>query len=279
MFGRALVDLSFRQLLTSNCLFIWSSQDLPAYLMMYVDKIILAGPSDAVDEVKKLLAEQFNVTDLGDCSHFLGMRTNRTPSGNFLSQKLFIKKVFARAGMNLTKPVPTPFPLSHPLYEVRYNHTVAEEQAMEGIPYRQVLGSLLFLSTRTHPTLRRRSPCWESWRRRLHRYTGRPCKASSATLLVQKNYGVMLPFGGNLLVKAWSDANWVRKNRKRRSRSGYIVTVGGGPVVWSSRRQSLTSQSTTKAEFFALVQWVKEASWIWETLGNFGCILTDAVKL
>lgn len=75
------------------------------YLLVYVDDIILAGPSDDVNEVKKLLVEQFNVTDLVGCPHFLSVRTERPPSSILLSQKPVTEKVTRRAGMTSVKPV------------------------------------------------------------------------------------------------------------------------------------------------------------------------------
>ena len=76
------------------------------------------------------------------------------------------------------------------------------------------------------------------------------------------DYGIMFPSGHQASLEAWCDADWARDHHKRRSRSGYLITVAGGPVVWASRLQTLTAQSTTEAEFISLAHCVREIHWI-----------------
>lgn len=173
-FARALRSMGFRRSLTNECLFIWGGDGRPVYLLFYVDEIILAGQRDAIDEVKQLLAERFTTTDLGSCTHFLGIKIDRTDSGIFLSQRPFTEKVIALVGLSTAKPTASPLPLSHYLYEVRRNRTAEEEEVMSAVPYRRVSGSLLFLSTRAVRTLQLRYPCWGSFRRCRCRNTGQP---------------------------------------------------------------------------------------------------------
>lgn len=48
----------------------------------------------------------------------------------------------------------------------------------------------------------------------------------------------------------------------RRSTSGYVFTLRGGPISWSSRRQTVTAQSTTESELVAVSAGTKEAVWL-----------------
>ena len=79
-------------------------------------------------------------------------------------------------------------------------------------------------------------------------------------------HGILLPCGQEASLEAWSDADWARDHHKRRSCSGYLLTVGGGPVVWSSRLQTVTAQSTAEAEFISLAHCVREIHWVRATL-------------
>lgn len=120
-------------------------------------------------------------------------------------------------------------------------------------PYRSLLGALLYLSTRTGSYLAvavsllgkyQSDPGMHSWNtlENVIRYlSGTPY------------YGILLPVrSAAISLEAWSDADWAREKDRRKSRSGYVLTINGGFTVWSSRLHTATAQSTAEAEFAAL---------------------------
>ncbi len=48
----------------------------------------------------------------------------------------------------------------------------------------------------------------------------------------------------------------------RKSTSGYLFQIGGGPVSWRSRKQSSVALSTAEAEYMALASAGQEAVWM-----------------
>lgn len=48
----------------------------------------------------------------------------------------------------------------------------------------------------------------------------------------------------------------------RKSTTGLLFMLNGGPLSWSSRKQTVTAQSTTEAELIALNEAAKEAAWL-----------------
>ena len=46
----------------------------------------------------------------------------------------------------------------------------------------------------------------------------------------------------------YTDANWGACGVTRRSTGGYVFMLNGGPVSWTSRRQSVVAQSTLEAD-------------------------------
>ena len=103
--------------------------------------------------MKRNLSNLFTVTDLGACTHILGVKIERTVNGLFLPQKPFAQKIIDLAGMTNAKATDSPLPLSHPLYSEKKRPTDKEMTSMRDIPFREVLESLLFLAPRTSPDL------------------------------------------------------------------------------------------------------------------------------
>ena len=46
------------------------------------------------------------------------------------------------------------------------------------------------------------------------------------------------------------------------STTGYVFTLGGGPICWKSIVQSIVTLSTTEAEYMAVAEAAKEALWL-----------------
>jgi hypothetical protein len=51
---------------------------------------------------------------------------------------------------------------------------------------------------------------------------------------------------------AYCDSDWAGDRQSRRSLSGYIIMLNGGPVQWKSQLQPTVAQSSTEAEYIAL---------------------------
>ena len=63
-------------------------------------------------------------------------------------------------------------------------------------------------------------------------------------------------------IEGYTDADFGRDVDDRRSTSGYVYTIAGGAVSWSSKKQSTTAVSTQEAEYVAIEHGSKEAIWI-----------------
>ncbi len=61
--------------------------------------------------------------------------------------------------------------------------------------------------------------------------------------------------------KIYCDADWASQ-ASRKSMSGYIITLAGGAIAWSSKRQTTIALSTAEAEYVAVTHVAKEALWL-----------------
>ncbi|KAJ6436310.1 Gag-Pol polyprotein [Purpureocillium lavendulum] len=81
------------------------------YIAVYVDDLLIAGPrTEEIQQLKTALGNRFQMTDLGPCSHYLGMVVTRDRKSRTirLSQKAYIEKILKDFGMCEAKPQHTP---------------------------------------------------------------------------------------------------------------------------------------------------------------------------
>ena len=74
-----------------------------------------------------------------------------------------------------------------------------------------------------------------------------------------------LTYGGqeNLLnedINIYCDADWAGES-DRKSISGYVITLAGGAVAWSSKKQSSVALSTAEAEYISATHAAKQVLW------------------
>nr|GEV86371.1 hypothetical protein [Tanacetum cinerariifolium] len=80
-----------------------------AYLLLYVDDIVLTASSTALlQRIITLLHNEFAMTDLDSLNYFLGISAQRSKSGLFLSQSKFAEEILERAHMQHCNPCKTP---------------------------------------------------------------------------------------------------------------------------------------------------------------------------
>nr|GEW75779.1 copia protein [Tanacetum cinerariifolium] len=92
-----------------SSLFIYTHGYQVAYLLIYVDDIILTTSSTALlQQIIDSLHKEFDMTDLGVLNYFLGIFATRLSTGLFLSQKKYALQNFERAHMVACNPSWTP---------------------------------------------------------------------------------------------------------------------------------------------------------------------------
>ncbi|MCI03707.1 copia protein, partial [Trifolium medium] len=92
--------IGFQHSTSDHSLFIYRRGSDLAYILLYVDDIILITSShDLRKSIMTLLASEFAMKDLGPLSYFLGIAVTRHAGGLFLSQSTYASDIIARAGM------------------------------------------------------------------------------------------------------------------------------------------------------------------------------------
>ncbi|KAM3366771.1 hypothetical protein ACQJBY_015855 [Aegilops geniculata] len=262
--------IGFRDCRSDPSLFVLHSGDGAAYLLLYVDDIVLAASSSTLlHRLQEQLSAEFSMKDLGPLHYFLGIAVTRDARGFFLSQRGYAEELLERANMVECKPVSTPV------------DTHSKLSATDGSPvtdaseYRSLVGALQYL-TMTRPDIA---------------YAVQQCclvmhdpRAAHLALVKRvprylrgtTDHGLHLHRSPSLDLVAYSNDDWAGCPDTRRSTSGYAVFLGDSLVSWSSKRQATVSRSSAEAEYRAVANAVAECCWLRQLLGELRIPLPKA---
>jgi hypothetical protein len=67
-----------------------------------------------------------------------------------------------------------------------------------------------------------------------------------------KELGIQYNKGASLQMTCYVDASYADDSDNRRSTTGIIIFLGGGPIFWASKQQPIVATSTMEAEYIAL---------------------------
>lgn len=257
-------ELGFQQGIADQCLYSRKEEDGSiTYVLLYVDDLLVAGQSaESTEKVSRELQNYFDIKDLGDVSHYLGIQVERQANGSFLlNQKAKITKLLEDHGLLESKPVATPM-------ETGFLSAGTTESAElpNNTLYRKAIGSLLYIATVSRldiavavSILSRRveKPTQQDWNavKRVMRY-----------LAFTINKKLCLPSSESIELNCYVDADWAGEKIDRKSTSGYVFLLGKGAVAWSSRKQTSVAMSSTEAEYVAASFASRELLWLRQLL-------------
>lgn len=243
-------------------LFVLHSSTGDAYLLLYVDDIVLTASSTALlQQLQRQLSSEFSMKDLGSLHYFLGIAVTRTAHGFFLSQQKYAEELLERANMTSCKPLPTPV------------DTHGKLSAVDGAPvpdpieYRSIVGALQYMCmTRPDIAYAVQQCCLVMHGPRAPHLA--LAKRVLRYLRGTTSHGLHLQRAPSLDLVAYSDADWAGCPDTHRSTSGYTVYLGDSLISWSSKRQATVSRSSAEAEYRAVANAVAECCWVRQLLAE-----------
>ena len=241
-------------------------------LVLYVDDMLVASKSMVdISRLKAQLAGTFDMKDLGAARQILGMEIHRdrAKSKLWLSQEKYVEKVLQRFGMDKVKPVNIPLALHFKLSSGLCPSNDEEKEYMSRVPYANAVGSLMYAMVTTRLDISHAVGV-------VSRYMANPGKEHWAAVKWVLRYlrgtsSYCITFDGcSDKICSYVDSDFAGDLDKRRSTSGYVFTLPGGPISWMSKLQSIVALSTTEAEYVSASHACKEAVWLKGLLGEIG---------
>ena len=231
---------------------------------LYVDDLIFTGNNPTMfKEFKKSMIREFEMTDIGLMSHFLGIEVVQSEDGIFISQSGYAKEILKRFGMESCNPVNTPVESGIELKKSTNGGNV------DPTYFKSLVGSLRYL-TCTRPDILYGVGL-------ISRYMEAPdqshLNAAKRILRYVKSTlddGLFYSWSNDFRLVGYSDSDWGRDLDERKSTSGFAFFMGDAAFTWSSKKQAIVTLSTCEAEYVAANSTVCHAIWLRNLLKHLG---------
>jgi hypothetical protein len=110
-------------------------------LQIYVDDIIFGSTNqDFCEEFGKMMANEFEMSMIGELSYFLGLQIKQIKNGTFVSQGKYIKGMIKKFSLQDAKPMSTPMGTNDQLV-IDVSGNMIDQKL-----YRSMIGILLYVT-------------------------------------------------------------------------------------------------------------------------------------
>lgn len=220
------------------------------YVLIFVDDILIIGNAG---EIRKKLRKEYQAKYLGNISKLLGMEIKRIKTSIIIKQTEIIDKILLKFNMQDCKGISTPM-------EVGLN--ITKEEILLNIPYRELIGSLMYLATTSRPDIAYATAFLSRY---MHCPTSTLWSAGKRILRYLKQTiekGLVYKKQDNNVLHSFSDADWGGIKDDHKSLSGYAIFHCDNLISWSSKKQSTVALSTAEFEYVAAALTVSETVFI-----------------
>jgi Reverse transcriptase (RNA-dependent DNA polymerase) len=147
-FHDKLLKIGFVQNETDKCLYVLREQEKLCYLLVHVDDILLVSNDlTLLNFCSEKIGKQFEIKNLGNVKHYLGMDVLRDSEGHFkIAQSSYIDKIVEEAGLSDAKAS------NYPL-DIGYFKISDSKSLVDNNEYRKLVGMLLYLATHSRPDI------------------------------------------------------------------------------------------------------------------------------
>ncbi|KAK1628450.1 hypothetical protein QYE76_002765 [Lolium multiflorum] len=274
-FDKVIKDFGFIQCHGEACIYKKVSGSSVAFLILYVDDILLIGNDiELLSSVKGYLNNSFSMKDLGEASYILGIKIYRDRSRRLigLSQSTYLDKILKKFRMDESKKGFLPMLPGKVLSKTQGPATAEERERMSQIPYASAVGSIMYAMLCTRPdiahavslTSRYQSdPGIEHW-----------TAVKNILKYLKRTKDMFLCYGGDqeLVVTSYTDASWNTDPDDSKSQSGYVFILNGAAVSWASSKQCTVAKSSTESEYIAASEASSEAVWMKRFIVELGVV-------
>jgi hypothetical protein len=258
--SESMINLGFVKSELDPCLFI--RKDM-LFISWVDDGIFVSNNSEAIQEVITALEvqEKFKVKDEGELANYLGIQfTPNSDGGLEATQGGLIDKIMGASNMEDCKPSRTP------ATQLPLSRDEEGEPFDDSFNYASVVGMLQYLQGNTRPDITYAVSQVARFSYNPKASHGRAVKHIIKYLQGTRSRGLIYKPKGELSIDCYCDADFAGMYGHEtphdpisvKSRTGYIITLAGCPLIWKSKLQTQIALSTTESEYLSLSESMRE---------------------
>jgi len=254
---KSLKKLNFRRCLSEQAVYTRGTGDNVVILGVYVDDLIVTrGNPEEINVFKKQMMAEFEMTDLGLLSYYLGIEVDQKEDFITVKQSGYARKVLEQFGMSECNS--TKFPMEP---GCKLNADKGGQQ-VDATEYRKMIGCLRYL-LHSRPDLAYSVGVASRFMERPTVMHAKAIKQILRYLRGTINLGLVYVQGGcaDKLV-GYSDSDHGADAVERRSTGGMAFYLNENLVTWCSQKQKTVSLSSCESEFMAATAAAKQALWL-----------------
>jgi len=269
----SLRSIGFTPTRADPCMYIkrTSSSDF-VMACIHVDDIGFAGTSSLlVDETIAALSKLYDLTIQPDMSSYLGMNISRDRPGRmmYVSQPGYVDTILERFEVEYCKAPTTPMSVNYHSGRPDTSDTLPLADVQR---YQSIVGSLMYLAIHTRPDL-----LYSVTSLARHGKTPTAYDLSAAIRVLRylkstRDLPLVFHSGEGIILYASVDASYACHLEDRKSHTGYTLHIGSksGCFYAASRKQTVTAQSSTEAEFIGTNSVARDVVWCRMLLEELG---------
>lgn len=252
--NETLTKIGFNRLPTEPCVYKKLLGSEIIILAIFVDDIIVFYKNDmSLLIVKSDLQKYFSLKDLGPLKYYLGLNIDCDGGKVTINQKSYISSLLKKFALENAKEFDTPLANSKLAADIGGKDS--------NYDYQQIIGCLMYLAVNTRPDIAFAASYLSQFNTKCGKTHWLAAKRVLQYLKRTIDYSIIYRKTGKPL-EGYTDADWANCPIDRRSYTGYCFKLAGGPVSWASKKQPTVALSSTEAEYMALTEAAKEATYL-----------------
>src|SRR5277367_49418 len=151
----------------------------------------------------------------------------------------------------------------------RLTKAMVTEALADPKEYQSTVSSLMYAMLATRPDLAQTIQQISQFSQKPTRIHEKAAKHAIRYLNGTIDQGITYNESLEMKLEFWSDANWGGEEGKELV-SGFVATIAGGSVTYSSKKQGSIALSSMESEYMALLHTLKELIWLHRFLKEIG---------
>ncbi|KAL1321588.1 hypothetical protein AAHE18_14G137900 [Arachis hypogaea] len=257
-------DNGFTRCIHEYALYVKEERGNLLFVCVYVDDLIFIGNNQIMfEEFKKVMAQEFEMSDMGLMSYYLGIEVKQIEDGVFISQQAYARELLKKLNMLDCNPSNTPMEYGVKLFK--------EEDGVRKVDqtlFRSLVGSLWYL-TCTRPDILFSVGL-------VSRYMENPTeihmKAAKRILRYLKGtleYGMFYSASDKFKLMGYCDSDYAGVIDDRKSTTGFVLFLENNTIFWCSKKQPIVTLSTCEDEYVAATAYACHVIWLKILLKEF----------